>query len=216
MDLVGPSPSPMLLSSEKIPMPLPHDQTLLVKDEYSNEMMSMSYKVVSNDVSKVNENDAINDKKSSKQLNRQRKKYRFVSYGPIAVRVNLYEVPTLKTGRRSKFLPLEGEEAIKREIRRRKNRETVQRLKEKRKKVEDQLDTELHQLEFDEKYLEQNIEHLKIYKRFLETRNEQTTETILSRLAQQQANISADYELKQRAIKSPSSSPPWQLSFAIN
>ncbi|CAF4939519.1 unnamed protein product, partial [Rotaria magnacalcarata] len=41
-------------------------------------------------------------------------------------------VPTLATGRRSKFTKLEGDAAVQREIRRKRNREAARKLKAKR------------------------------------------------------------------------------------
>jgi len=55
--------------------------------------------------------------------------------------------PTLATGRRSKFLKLEGLAAARREMRRKRNREAARKLKEKRSRLEEKLNSEINDLE---------------------------------------------------------------------
>lgn len=69
-------------------------------------------------------------------------------------------MPTLETGRRSKHLVLVGEDAIKREKRRQKNREAARKLKEKRQLIEDELSKKVKELESQQSHLQNHIEHL--------------------------------------------------------
>jgi hypothetical protein len=176
MGVVGSLPSPVSLPSEnnashtQNTIPVLNEQTLPSDDEFSNDMMSVSYKIISNDESKANINYDIDHKRSARCNSRTSKQYTVVSYGPISVRLSHRSTPTLKNGRCSKFLPLEGEAAIKRELRREKNRKIARKLKEKRIDIERQLENELQQLEFIENNLLDEINNLKSYKQFLEER----------------------------------------------
>ena len=78
---------------------------------------------------------------------------------------------TLKTGRRSKHLVLVGEEAVRREKRRARNREAARKLKEKRQMLEDELNQKLKDLE------EQHL-NLQKYLRFLQQRKQLLQDTI--------------------------------------
>lgn len=71
---------------------------------------------------------------------------------------------TLATGRRSRYLVLEPEAAVKREIRRRRNREAARRLNEKRKILENSLNQQIQQLEENSRLLKSEIEFLERYK----------------------------------------------------
>ena len=70
-----------------------------------------------------------------------------VDYGPVRVRHRRSASQTLATGRRSKDEPLYGEEAIKREIRRAKNRIAARELKKDRDQIEIDLVQKIQQLE---------------------------------------------------------------------
>ncbi|CAF1437720.1 unnamed protein product [Adineta ricciae] len=91
-----------------------------------------------------------------------------VEYGSIRIRQNRKPAPTIATGRRPKHFVLEGEEAIKREQRREKNRETARRLKEKRQLIEEELDQKLKELKGENSDLETRIQQLQQKKQVLE------------------------------------------------
>jgi hypothetical protein len=93
----------------------------------------------------------------------------FVQYGPIQVRVCRKLAPTLATGRRSKHLTLYGDEAIRREKRREKNRLAAKKLKEKRQLIEDELNKELHVLQGEHTDLQGYLADLRQQKQFLES-----------------------------------------------
>lgn len=84
-------------------------RTLTIKEECCDDTMSVSYKVLSLDETQT-DSDVT---KSTEQTISVSSGYTIVSYGPINVRVQTYEALTLKTGRRSKFIPLEGDAAKK-------------------------------------------------------------------------------------------------------
>lgn len=92
-----------------------------------------------------------------------------VQYGPITVRVCQKVAPRLGTGRRSKYLVLFGEEAIKREKRREKNRQAAKRLKEKRQLIENELNSKLKDLENQHSDLQNYLQQLKQQKQNLQT-----------------------------------------------
>jgi hypothetical protein len=80
-----------------------------------------------------------------------------VEYGPIKIRVCRNPAPTIATGRRSKHLVLVGDEAIRREKRREKNREAARKLKEKRQLIEQELDEKLRKLEDEHSNLQRDL-----------------------------------------------------------
>lgn len=84
--------------------------------------------------------------------------------------------PTLATGRRSKFMHLEGEAAIKRDQRRRRNREAARKLKEKRLFIEKQLEKAILDLETEERELLSQIAFLQDYKTHLQRQYARTDE----------------------------------------
>jgi len=104
------------LLSKNNPSPILNEQTLPIKEEYTDDVTAVSYDVISNDESKMN----TIDKQSTEPKITPPRRYTIVSYGPINVKVKLHEAPTLKTGRRSRYIQLEGDEAKKRELRRKK------------------------------------------------------------------------------------------------
>ena len=157
-----------------------------------------------------------------------------VAYGPITVRVRQIQPPTLATGRRSKFLKLEGDAAIKRELRRKKNRDAAKKLKEKRIIIEQQLENDIHDLETKEKELETRVKNLEAYKGQLESRynnilvmQERLVKTASSTLKQIERNrqqqpppphqnvsiYSNGSSIVKEEPRAPS--PQWQLFFSI-
>jgi hypothetical protein len=91
-----------------------------------------------------------------------------VQYGPIAVRMCRRAAPTLETGRRSKHLVLVGDEAMRREKRRERNREAARKLKEKRQLIEEELNQKLTDLENQHTGLEKYLQYLRQRKQFLQ------------------------------------------------
>ena len=91
-----------------------------------------------------------------------------VSYGPIRIRRRHTVSSTLATGRRSKDEMIEGEDPVKREIRRLKNRDAARRLKAERDGIERDLHNQVLELEEIERTLLNEIDHLKLHKRRLE------------------------------------------------
>ena len=91
-----------------------------------------------------------------------------LEYGPIKIRQIRKSAPTIATGRRSKHLVLVGEEAIKREQRREKNREAARKLKEKRQLLEEELDQKLKELQGENVTLQNDLHKLQDQKRSLE------------------------------------------------
>jgi hypothetical protein len=90
-----------------------------------------------------------------------------IYYGPIRFYRRRRKAPTLLTGRKSKFEELQGEEKIQRELRREKNRLLSRRLKETRENILDELLQQVKQLEQRESYLLNYIEQLKLHKKDL-------------------------------------------------
>ncbi|CAF4060497.1 unnamed protein product, partial [Rotaria sp. Silwood2] len=86
-----------------------------------------------------------------------------VDYGPIRVRHRRSKSQTLATGRRSRDEPLYGEEAIKRELRREKNRIAARHLKRTRDQIESDLLETIKELEHEQKCLEE--QHKKLEER---------------------------------------------------
>jgi hypothetical protein len=161
MGVVGSIPSPL----EDIPTSI--DQ------KCNDDPMSVSYHVISDDQLKTNIKTEIIDDKPIEDSCPVPANYTNVSYGPITVRVWCRDRPTLKTGRRSKFLVLEGDEALKRERRRERNRRNAQKFKEKQIHIETQLINQVKELEHREKDLTSKIEDLQSYKEFLNQKYEQ-------------------------------------------
>jgi hypothetical protein len=67
-------------------------------------------------------------------------------YGPIVVRPRKNPAPTLRTGRKSKYIALTAEEEQKRELRRKRNRQAAEKCKLKRSEIEDKLEIDLKNL----------------------------------------------------------------------
>ncbi|CAF1421050.1 unnamed protein product [Adineta steineri] len=92
-----------------------------------------------------------------------------LQYGPIQVRLYQKAVPTLATGRRSKQLVLDGDEAAKREKKRQRNREAAKKIKEKRETIESDLDRKLRELEAEHSNLQSYLNQLQQKKQNLQT-----------------------------------------------
>ncbi|CAF3376120.1 unnamed protein product [Rotaria sp. Silwood1] len=91
-----------------------------------------------------------------------------VQYGPIQIRLCRKPAPTIATGRRPKHLARVGEEAIKREKRREKNREAARKLKERRQSIEDELNQKLQELQGEHINLQSYLQQLQQKKQFLQ------------------------------------------------
>lgn len=107
-----------------------------------------------------------NSKSVSSPLNQNSPK--IIHYGPIQIRLSRKSAPTLATGRRSKHLILHGDEALKREKRREKNRLAAKKLKEKRQLIEDELNKEIQDLEIEHRDLQNYFTRLLQYKQRIE------------------------------------------------
>ncbi|CAF1437703.1 unnamed protein product [Adineta ricciae] len=83
-----------------------------------------------------------------------------VEYGPIKIRQIRKPAPTIATGRRPKHLVLVGEEALKRQQRREKNREAAKKLKERRQMIEQELGQKLKELEGEHSTLQSYLQQL--------------------------------------------------------
>ncbi|CAF2546287.1 unnamed protein product [Rotaria sp. Silwood2] len=89
-------------------------------------------------------------------------------YGSIHIRLCRRPAPTIATGRRPKHLVLAGEEAIKREKRRERNREAARKLKERRQFIEDDLNQQLKKLQGEHAYLQNYLQQLRQRKQHLQ------------------------------------------------
>lgn len=158
---------------------------------------------------------SINLFKSSKRPNSV--STTLINYGPIRVRKRQTSAPTLATGRRSKDDHVEGEDLLKRNIRRMKNRESARNLKKIRDDIQQSLQTELQHLEFEEHKLSSQVKTLQIYKQYLEEqcRRHYPIYEIITRTA---AAILTEFkkQQKQMQIKEEprSSSPERQILFS--
>jgi hypothetical protein len=168
MGVVGslPSPPPAPPSPVYTKIEISHEDPILSREDcsYCN---AMSDEMDSTTNSSFNSN--INDDNISKN---------YKSFTPEnSMSVPTYQspskrrqsAPTLETGRRSKFLQLDGIEAVRREARRTRNREAARKLKIKRSQVEEQLKKEIDDLESKEQALLLSIKNLDSYKTELET-----------------------------------------------
>jgi hypothetical protein len=126
-----------------------------------------------NDVSYLYSDDYLTSPKSLEPSDKKdlfSKSPNFLEYGPLRIRVCRKTAPTLATGRRSKYILLSGDEAIKREMRREKNRVAARKLKEKRSLIEQDLFDKVKQLEDEQSNLENNLTELQSQKQNLETK----------------------------------------------
>jgi hypothetical protein len=170
-----------------------------------------------------------NQNKSNSRKNSRRKSPIQITYGPTCVKLRSGAAPTLATGRRSKFMKLEGDAAVKREIRRQRNREAAKKLKEKRTILEQQLRNDILELESKEQELLSKIQSLKTRKQQLElqyqhivTIQEKFAQTASSTFKHIQSNhlrLHHSVPICQNNInikeESNPPSPQWQLLFSI-
>jgi len=190
-----------------------HEQSFISSDEYSSDTMPIIAGVTSIDSSK--------SEKRSKSIRTST-----VIYGPILIKKRQSATPTLATGRRSKDAVREGEDAEKRETRRRKNRESARNLKKLRDNIEHELETKVNVLKSEEQDLLTQIYNSQIYKQYLEEQCRQSS--LICKLIPQTASLQVDRNRKKISqnvpirhdhieIKEepPSPSSQWQLSFSI-
>jgi septal ring factor EnvC (AmiA/AmiB activator) len=112
-------------------------------------------------------------------------------------------VPTLENGRRSKYLVLFGEEAIRREKRRERNREAARKLKEKRQLIEDELNQKIKDLENQHSSLEKYLRFLQKRKKLLEdTINDLLMDSIDKYLSNEQYSFDPFDESIESILKS--------------
>lgn len=101
---------------------------------------------------------------SYRKLNRSSSGSYVIDYGPIRVRHRRSQSQTLATGRRSKDEPLSGEDAIKRELRRAKNRISARDLKKARDQIELDLIQKIQELEQEKNSLQEQHKKLETRK----------------------------------------------------
>ncbi len=196
------------------PNDIRHDQLSISSDGCNDETMPV--------IADVKSIDLLKSKKPSKWGRTS-----LVIYGPISVRKRHTTAPTLLTGRRSKDHVIEGEDAIKREKRRTKNRESARNLKILRDNIEHELKKQVNKLESEEHNLLIKVNNLRRYKQYLEEQCRQThpiyeiitrtASAVLSELKRQQTSLNVhsqkNYIEPKDEPRPPS--PPWQLLFHI-
>jgi hypothetical protein len=97
-----------------------------------------------------------------------------IHYGPIRYYRRRGKAPTLLTGRRSKYEQVTGEEHIKRDLRRQRNRFLSKQLKQKRETIERELIQQVKQLQQHQFYLKSEINQLISYKKYLLDKREES------------------------------------------
>ena len=193
----------------------------LISVEY--EQFSTSNDECSNDTTlSIHDAESSNSSKAEKQQNSGRTYVQY--YGPILIRKRQSIAPTLATGRRPKNVKYEGDEAIKRDIRRMKNRESAKNLKKLRDDIAHNLESKIDELELEERELNTSVHVLRSYKAYLERRCEEslsnhnlTSPTIIvSPLQTNPVQLYDDqhYQVEFKEERT-SPSPPFQLSFSI-
>jgi hypothetical protein len=228
MGVVGSSPSPQPRS----PSPTLNDTVKTSYEESTQSCNECSYYIITNDEMDSNTNSSLNSNNDNKSNCRRRSKMKSpltVTYGPINVKVRQSAAPTLATGRRSKFMKLEGDAALKRELRRKRNREAAKKLKEKRINIEEELKKQVSELESNEHHLLTQIKCLQSYKEYLEIQYIHSL-TIQEKLAQTAFSTLKHIERNRRRVPQSVSvyrndtnikeeprppSPQWQLLFSI-
>ncbi len=101
-------------------------------------------------------------------------------YGPITVRPRKNPAPTLRTGRKSKYIELTPEEARKRDLRRERNRQAAEKCKQKRSEIEDKLESDLKVLLSEQTNIQNEKNKLLEKKIFLENLLKQHLENCIS------------------------------------
>ncbi|CAF0743426.1 unnamed protein product [Adineta ricciae] len=188
-----------------------YEQFSTSNDEYSNDTTPSTHDVESRNSSKV-----------EKQRNGERTYVQH--YGPIVIRKRQSTAPTLATGRRPKNVKYEGDEAIKRDIRRMKNRESAKNLKKLRDDIAHNLESTIDELELEERELSTAVNVLRSYKTYLERRCEESSSkqnpaspTIIVPSLQtntMQLDDDQHYHVEFKEERT-SPSPPYQLAFCI-
>ncbi|CAF3791130.1 unnamed protein product [Rotaria magnacalcarata] len=118
-----------------------------------------------------------------------------VQYGPLQVRLCRRPAPTIATGRRSKHLVLIGEEAVKREKRREKNREAARKLKEKRQCIEDELSQKLQELQGEHINLQNYLQQLQQRKTNLQEKvNNSGIDPLINLLSKEHQDFTLRFE----------------------
>jgi hypothetical protein len=190
-----------------------HEQSFISSDEYSSDTMPIIAGATSIDSSK--------SERRSKSIRTST-----VVYGPILIKKRQSATPTIATGRRSKDVVCEGEDAVKRETRRRKNRESARNLKKLRDNIEHELEAKVNVLQSEEQDLLTQIDNFQIYKQYLEEQCQQSSSIckLIPRTAslevdRNRQNISQTVPIRHDHIEikeePPSPSSQWQLSFSI-
>lgn len=183
---------------------------------------SKSLEMPSNDLAMPIIADVRSVQSSKRRESRRTHRTCLVNYGPIAIRKRQTMAPTLETGRRSKDALLSGEDVIKRDIRRRKNRESARNLKKVRDHIEQNLESQIRELETEQERLVQCVSGLRSYKEYLQTQR-QRTDSIYNIILRTAEAVLAELKQKQReqlpvvAVKEESRSPfpHWQEAFHI-
>ena len=101
-------------------------------------------------------------------------------YGPIVVKPRTNPAPTLKTGRKSKYISLSTEEEEKRDKRRSRNRQAAEKCKQKRIEIEEKLEINLKNLMAEQKSIQLEKQKLLEEKLHLEKILKQQNGTIYS------------------------------------
>jgi hypothetical protein len=195
---------------------IPHEQSSISSDEHSDKGMPV--------ISEITSVVSPSSKKTPKFTRTS-----MVNYGPIKIRRRHTAAPTLATGRRSKHAVIEGEDRMKREIRRMKNRESARNLKKMRDDIEHELEAKITELESSEREMSTQITSLRSYKEYLEQHCKQlhllhelidrTASAALSTIERnrQQRSQSVPIRVDQIQLKQEPRppSPQWQLLFSI-
>ena len=227
MGVVGSLPSlpPPSLSTDNIKVL--YEESVLSNDDCSYCVMTMN-ETDSTTNSPVNSS-TDDQNQSTSDEHRKEGDCVTVAYGPITIRVRQSKPPTLATGRRSKFLQLEGDAAAKRDLRRKRNRDAAKKLKEKRFIIEQQLQKDIDELESKGQALESRIKVLETHKDELDRQykyvlgiREKITKTTSSTLkhieySRPQLHQSVPIHRNGTTVKEEprSPSPQWQILFRI-
>lgn len=207
MGVVGSLPSP--------PPPPPINEPKIIKEEPISTNDDCSYRVVN--IAEIDFHSIKSRVDNETRSDIEDKRRPMIHYGPIQIPIRKSQAPTLATGRRSKFLLLEGEEAARRELRRKRNRDAAKKLKEKRLLIEQQLQNDIRELENKEKELTFKVNNLVTYKEELEHRYEQIVymHEKLSKSLVSSTRRAIYRTPQQMKDERRSPSPQWQLLFSI-
>ncbi|UJR30276.1 hypothetical protein I4U23_017814 [Adineta vaga] len=198
-----------------------------VRSNLSTDRSTCSDEIIDDVNIKVDCSSDVNKPKRKKSSRRVKSSTSvMVMYGPINIKVRQSAAPTLATGRCSKFVELQGDAAVKREIRRKRNREAAKKLKEKRANIEDDLTQQISDYETKEKDLLVTIENLKAYKECLETQcrqiislQESFARSAFRKVEQNRLYLHQSVPIHHNTMRIKEeprpSSPQWQLLFSI-